>query len=489
MPGSTQAPPLNVTLVKASSGSYPAVMDLATIQSLIAHGESETLEFKRSTGQRSRIAEAACAMANSRGGSVLVGVRDDGLIRGQQVTATTLEALHAEIAEIEPPLYPGVTVELVDGSLSVIALEVQASPMAPHVCRGRPHKRSGPRTVVMPQAEYQRLLLERIHASARWENQTGPLLLADVDADELVRTVDAGVARGRLSDPDTREPEELLRRLGLIADDGHLLNAAAVLFGSRDALAVPYIQCVLRMARFRGVEKQEASDDRQVVANAFELLRLGEQFLLDNLPIASRFSPGQFVRIDEPLYPPEALREALANALCHRDYSAGAGSIDIAIYDDRLEIVSAGGLHFGLRPGDLYERHPSRPWNPIIASMFHRRGIIEQWGMGTLKIVRLAESAGLTRPEFEEQAGSLVVRFLPTSFVTPSYVDHDLSGLQRDLLAALARLGDASLSQILAAMPAAVAARTAQENLSMLRGIGLVDSSGRGRGARWRLRR
>lgn len=109
--------------------------------------------------------------------------------------------------------------------------------------------------------------------------------------------------------------------------------------------------------------------------------------------------------------------------------------------------------------------------------------------MGTLKIVRLAESAGLTRPEFEEQAGSLVVRFLPTSFVTPSYVDHDLSGLQRDLLAALARLGDASLSQILAAMPAAVAARTAQENLSMLRGIGLVDSSGRGRGARWRLRR
>ena len=61
-------------------------MDLATIQSLVAHGESESLEFKRSTGQRSRIAETACAMSNSRSGTILVGVLDDGLIRGQQVT-------------------------------------------------------------------------------------------------------------------------------------------------------------------------------------------------------------------------------------------------------------------------------------------------------------------------------------------------------------------------------------------------------------------
>ena len=464
-------------------------MDLATIQSLVAHGESETLEFKRSTGQRSRIAEAACAMANSRGGLILVGVLDGGRVVGQQVTATTLETLHAEIAEIEPPLYPKVVVETVDGSLSAISLEIEPSPMAPHARRGRPYKRSGPRTVVMRQAEYQRLLLERVHASARWENQPGPLALADVDADELLRTVDDGVARGRLSDPGTREPDELLRRLGLITEDQRLLNAAAVLFGSRAALAAPYVQCVLRMARFRGVEKQQASDDRQVVANAFELLRLGEQFLLDHLPIASRFSPGQFTRIDEPLYPPEALREALANALCHRDYSAGAGSIDIAIYDDRLEIASVGGLHFGLRPKDLYERHPSRPWNPIIASMFHRRGIIEQWGMGTLKMVSLAESAGLARPEFEEQAGSLAVRFLPTTSVPLSRVDRDLSGLQRDLLAVLSQLGEASLSQILAALSAAVPARTAQENLSLLRGFGLVDSTGRGRGARWRLRR
>lgn len=464
-------------------------MDLATIQSLIAHGESETLEFKTSTGQRSRIAEAVCAMANSRGGLILVGVLDGGRVVGQQVSASTLEALHAEIAEIEPPLYPKVALEAVDSILSVISLEIEPSPMAPHARRGRPYKRSGPRTVVMPQAEYQRLLLERIHASARWENQPGPLAPADVDADELLRTVDDGVARGRLSDPGTREPDELLRRLGLMTEDRRLMNAAAVLFGSRAALATPYVQCVLRMARFRGVEKQQASDDRQVVANAFELLRLGEQFLLDHLPIASRFSTGQFTRIDEPLYPPDALREALANALCHRDYSAGAGSIDIAIYDDRLEIVSVGGLHFGLRPEDLYECHPSRPWNPIVASMFHRRGIIEQWGMGTLKIVTLAESAGLARPEFKERAGSLVVRFLPTASAPPSRVDHDLSGLQRDLLAALSQVGEASLSQILAAMSATVPVRTAQENLSLLRGLGLVDSTGRGRGARWRLRR
>ena len=478
----------NVTLASVELGSYPLHMDLVDIEALVALGESESLEFKRSTGQRSRIAEAVSAMANSRGGTILIGVLDDGRIVGQEVTAASLEGVHAEIGEIEPPLYPEILVEALQGGASVIVLEVGLSPMAPHVCRGRPFKRTGPRTTAMPQGEYQRLLLERIHASARWENQAGPLTLADVDATEVLRSVDEGVYRGRLTDPGIREPDELLEKFGLVTPEGHLLNAAAVLFGSRDALAVPYTQCVLRMARFRGVDKHQASDDRQVVANAFELLRLGEQFLLDHLPIASRFSPQQFERIDEPLYPPEALREALANALCHRDYSSGAGSIDIAMYDDRLEIVSAGGLHFGLRPADLYEPHPSRPWNPLIAGMFHRRGIIERWGSGTLKIVQLAHAAGLSRPEFAELATSLVVRFLPSHYAPPMRVNTELSPLQRDLLAIVARLGPSSLSAIRAELVSTIPERTVQNNLVLLRSLKLVESQGRARGARWSLR-
>ena len=80
--------------------------------------------------------------------------------------------------------------------------------------------------------------------------------------------------------------------------------------------------------------------------------------------------PGLFERIDDPLYPTEALREALANALCHRDYSIGGGAVSLAIYDDRLEITSTGALPFDLTPAHLLRPHVSR-WNPLIAQAFY----------------------------------------------------------------------------------------------------------------------
>src|SRR5215471_2193642 len=157
------------------------------------------------------------------------------------------------------------------------------------------------------------------------------------------------------------------------------------------------------MARFRGHDKTEFLDNRQEYGHAFEL----------------------FVRVDDPLYPPEALREALANALCHRDYAAGGGSVSLAIYDDRLEIASTGPLPFGQTPQDLMKPHPSRPWNPLIAGVFHRRGIIESWGRGTLRMAELTRRAGLLAPEIEAGVGDVIVRFRPTKYVAPERVGHN----------------------------------------------------------------
>ncbi|MGH8508632.1 MAG: ATP-binding protein, partial [Gammaproteobacteria bacterium] len=112
-----------------------------------------------------------------------------------------------------------------------------------------------------------------------------------------------------------------------------------------------------------------------------------------------------------PLYPPLAFREALANAICHRDYATGGSSIGVAMYDDRLEVTSSGTLHFGFTPQALFEPHESRPWNPLIASVFYRRGIIETWGQGTLRMAAWAAEAGLPKPEILEIPGAVVVRF------------------------------------------------------------------------------
>lgn len=119
------------------------------------------------------------------------------------------------------------------------------------------------------------------------------------------------------------------------------------------------------------------------------------------LPIAGRIVPGRMEREDTPLLPVEALREALANAFVHRDYAIGGGSVSIALYDDRLEIISIGDLHFGLTPEALFREHESN----------YRRGIIETWGRGTPKIVRLMQESGLEPPVVSLRDGAGVVTF------------------------------------------------------------------------------
>lgn len=141
-------------------------------------------------------------------------------------------------------------------------------------------------------------------------------------------------------------------------------------FSGTHRLPVWYPQCHLRLARFKGLTKTEFIDNRQAAGNVFELYRLAQQFLIEHIPVAGRIVPEQAERIDTPKYPPDAWREALVNALAHRDYAEASGSVDIALYDDRLEIASTGGLRFGLTVEELTRPHLSRPWNPLIAECF-----------------------------------------------------------------------------------------------------------------------
>ena len=218
------------------------------------------------------------------------------------------------------------------------------------------------------------------------------------------------------------------------------------------------------------------------------MLREADLFLRRHLPVAGRFESGVLERIDEPLFPPLALREALVNALCHRDYSIAGGAISVAIYDDRLEISSTGLLPFGLTVADLKRDHESHPRNPLLANVFYLRGLIERWGRGTQKIVELCVAAGQPEPDFEEQAGSVVVRFRPSSYVPPLRVSHDLSARQREVLRILGDRQKWKVQDILANLVAPPAKRTLQDDLSLLRRLGLVESSGRGQGARWWLK-
>ncbi len=461
-------------------------MHLRELKDIVAQGESDTVEFKKSTGQLRRAGESLCGMLNGSGGMVLIGITPAGRIVGQEIADKTLREVASVLNKLEPPAgFNQIRVELESGK-EVLVLKVIPNPeLRPYVFDGRPYQRVGSTTSVMPQETYQRLLTERAHGRTRWENQIADGYgISELDGEEILRTVRLGIAAGRLPESTGGDIADILSRFELLKKSD-LINAAIVLFGTR--FMPDYPQCQLRMARFRGVDKSEFLDQRQLEGHAFHLLEEAMLFLRRHLPVAGRVVPGLFEREDEPLFPLEALREALVNAFCHRDYSIIGGAVSLAIYDDRLEIWSDGALPFGLKPEDLKREHSSRPRNPLVANVFYLRGVIERWGRGTQKIVELCVKAGHPEPEFGEQAGSVWVRFLPSGYIAPHRVAHDLTDRQRELLQVLASSHHMAFRDIRQAIKNPPPDRSLREDLLHLKRLGLITSEGFGRGAVWRL--
>ncbi len=460
---------------------------LEELQSLLAgEDEFETLEFKRTTGELRAGSETLCAFLNGNGGAVLFGVANDKRVLGQVIADQTLQDTASHLRKLEPPAEVVQWRIPVAEGREVLAVSVAGGESKPYTYDGRPYKRVGNTTSRMPIAEYERMILARLHSAHRWENRPADgYSLSDLDRHEVERTVAAAQESGRL-DSTVSSTKEAVERLGL-ACEGVVLQAAVIAFGTR--LVPGYPQCALRMARFKGVTKTEFTDQRQLTGHAFVLLDEADLFLRRHLPVAGRIQPGLFDREDQPIFPPMALREALVNALCHRDYSVPGGAVSVGIFDDRLEIASTGTLPEGITIEDLKRDHASRPRNPILAEVFYRRGLVERWGRGTQKIVELCQAAGHPEPEFEERAGEVVVRFLPSEYFAPLRVSHDLTDRQREILQALADGDKRAVREIRAALSEVSSARTIGDDLSMLRSLGLVETGGHGRGARWWLKR
>jgi ATP-dependent DNA helicase RecG len=455
---------------------------------LVALGESETMEFKSSTAELDAGMHAACGILNTGSAGVLLfGVTDQGEVRGQEIGAQTMERVANATRRIEPMVDLSVSIAELANGKSAIAVRLPSS-VRTHSFDGIHYQRLGKSTSRMPAVLFQQRLLEEAHHADSWENQPARgYTIDDLDHKQILVTVEESIRRQRLTDPNTRDIPSILLGFGLIRD-GVPLNAAMVLFAKENRLLPDYPQCVLRVARFRGTTKSEFRDNRQYIGNAFELFQRAQQFWIDYLPIAGRVVPDQIARIDEPLYPTEALREAMANAICHRDYAIRGANIDLAIYDDRLEITSPGPLRFGLAVEDLFVPHESKRWNPLIASVFYRQGIIESWGSGTLKMIELNRSTGIPAPEFVATRHSFTVRFRPSAYRAPTRVETDLSLLQQTILNTLAESGPLPLRQLLELLPESTPLRTVQNNLQILRALGLVNFSGNARAARWSLR-
>ena len=156
-----------------------------------------------------------------------------------------------------------------------------------------------------------------------------------------------------------------------------------------------------------------------------------------------------------------------------------------SIFDDRLEISNPGRLPSGFTVADLARPHVSVAMNPLIAAVLYRRGIIEQWGSGTLKILELTERAGLATAEFEVRGPELVARFSPNGYVAPSKAGYDLTPLQQEILEVLAREGGLSSDKLRPLLSQRISEERGLRELATLVHLGLVRKIGVTKGVRW----
>lgn len=465
-------------------------MTIDELKELIKH-ETDQLEFKSTIGEIRKACKTLCAFLNHQGGLVLIGVKNNGQLVGQMVTDPTRQEIANELERFEPPVRVQVDYVPLTNDKQIICLKVLEGSHKPYVYDGRPYERIESSTRKMNQARYNQLLSKQNQLNHSWERfNAEKYTLDDLDHHLILSAIRKSVDEKRLSEMAIREDVPLvLEKLELI-ENGHIKNAAVALFGKK--FLPNYPQCRLQMARFKGVDKREFLDNEQLYGNIFEFLERSMLFVNRHLPIAAKIVPGQLERVETPLIPLDAIREAMINAFCHRDYNVYGGSVKLAIYDDRMEILNQGGL----LPGVTLEKIKagfSELRNSVIADVLFRCRIIEGWGRGIKEIIQKCMNVGDPEPGFLCDEYSFQITFKFPESMKPNVVLIDeqderlekLTERQREIIKILAQFEKAKASDIMKKLSQGIPDRTLRYELDLLKKQQIIDSKGATKNTVW----
>ena len=368
-------------------------MDLERVVGLISQPQGERLAFLPAKASKKRIAETLVALANTRGGVLLLGVEGKGRLTGVPDAEGAVARVLDAAQQADPPLTRSIPLpaQVNVAGHTLVAVEVPAGLSHTYRLRGRYLGRKGARNVSLGAEELRRLLLARGETAFESLPVRGATL-DDVDV-EAVRAYAARVERFiGLS------PEEVLRWRGCLTSDNELTYAGLLLFGRFPQRFLPSAQVLI--ARYPGTEMGEAFIRHVADGPLPRQIVQAEAFLVDNMRRGVIMRG--LIREETLEYPREAVREAIVNAVAHRDYSIRGVEIQVLMFSDRIEVLSPGRLPGHVTLDNLLHERFSR--NEIIVQVLSDMGFIERLGYGIDRMVRLMEHAGLPPPRFEETA-------------------------------------------------------------------------------------
>ena len=365
------------------------------LSELIRQPEGKTLEFKRDLSSPGPILRTVCALANTAGGTVVFGIADrSGTVLGIPDPLDAEERLSSIVADgITPRVLPDINI-IPWRDTHVIALNVHPGPSRPYHLTNSPVDKGTYVRVGSTNRLADASLIAELARSAigeSYDEQPMPdYRLRDLDE----REIDESFAGKRATSAARRKT----LRLTVTYQDKEVPTIGGMLLFGRDRLAA-FPDAWIQVGRFKGVSKRFVLDTADLLDYPTVAIEYTLTFIARNTSLAYELHGAR--RIEVPEYPPEAVREAVINAVVHADYSQRGAPVRVAIFDDRIEIENPGLLVPGLTIPDMLAG-VSKVRNRMIARVFRELGLIEQWGSGVGRMHEACTAAGLAPPLLEE---------------------------------------------------------------------------------------
>ena len=447
------------------------MLSVEEIKNMVKDGEGYHADFKRSVPPKVReLSEEVCGFANASGGYVLIGVDNDNQIVGAEIDNAKRSAIQDSIGEISPkPLYELYAVD-VDGKL-VWVIDVASSKNKPHFVAGAAYIREGASCQKLTSAEEIRALFQQNNKvyfdamPAPKINLPDELDIANFNEFKMESGISNAIGN-----------EQILENLQVYDEDGFVKRGGVLFFAK-----VPekhFFQAVVRCVMFKGNEKIYILDDKTFGGPLPQQYKKAMEWLKGKLQVAYDIK-GEGPRREIWEVPLSVFKEAIINALSHRDYYEQGATITIEMFDDRVEISNPGELlpsvaqNFG---------HKSISRNPLVFGLFNRMRLVEHIGSGIPRMIKDMTDANLPEPRFDTN-GLFTVTFRRPTKQSQEQIISSLSNEQKKIILLIKENPKLTMNEL--ANEIGIGRTKTYQNIKVLREKGLLTRKGRKSDGEW----
>ena len=448
--------------------------------------ENQNTEWKRKW--KDEYLEWICGYANAQGGKIYIGCDDDGNVIGLQNARKLLEDIPNKIRDAMG-IIVGVNL-LEKASKEYLEIDVPAYPIGIS-CKGIYYYRSGSTRQILTGPALEAFLLRK--RGVTWDNLPMPAFsMKDIDDNAVERFKQLAAKKGRIDKSMLDEPKAVLMEKLHLMNGDYLTNAAMLLF-SKDPEKWQ-LGAYVKIGYFETDAELIYQDEihgslLEQVDKIVELVYLKY--------MKARISYENMQRIERYFVPEDALREAILNALCHKQYQSGV-PVQISVYEDRLYIANGGCLPEKWTLNNLMQKHASVPYNPNIAHVFYLAGFIESWGRGIEKICAACKNANVPMPEYTVNPGDIMIKFSASEELVVRYIrpkvtekvtDKVIENLDDKSLKILKLLmEDPGYTAVILSEKLSLSRKTISERIKKLRENKIIERVGSDRKGYWKIK-